>query len=92
MDNSNCFVIESGIDIYGRPKKERNGKWKELAVQMKAPQVHNGTTILDSVHHTPEGECLTQKQSIALMKALAKQGFKGTSRRNGNGYRVWRIS
>jgi hypothetical protein len=91
MDN-NDFLIEHGIDIYEPPRKERPGKWKALALKMTAPYTDDdGKVTYSSVSKTPDGESLTLKQAISLTNALNRLGFKGTTRKNGVGYRVWRI-
>ena len=92
MEHCNQFVIEQGVGIFEKPKIERSGKWKELASKMSDPIHVNGKVILDSVGHTEDGVGLTLKQAVSLTNALARQGRKGTTRKNGNGYRVWRIS
>jgi hypothetical protein len=87
------FVVESGIDIYEKPQKKRSGKWKEVALKMKAPEVVDEKKVCDSVGKTEDGHALTHKEAIALMNALSRMGLKGTSRReeDRSGYRVWRI-
>ena len=58
------------------PNRGRHGKWKELVSQMDV-----GDSVLVKI-----------KERSAMNNAMVAQGYKGTTRIEGDKIRVWRIS
>ncbi len=95
MRDAPNFVIETGVDIYEKSPRNRNGKWKDIASRMSCPRPDpiTGKIIYDSVSHTEDGKSLTAKEATALCNALRGQGSNSAMRKNGNGgFRVWRAT
>jgi hypothetical protein len=93
MDNQSEFIIERGIDIYELPRRTKPGIWQALAKRMGEPKENaDGKLEYDSVSKTEDGQALTLKQAIGLANAMKRLGYKGVCRRNGVGYRVWRVT
>lgn len=94
--NDDCtFVVESGIAIYPKSPRNRNGKWKDLAAKMALPKKDSvtGEMIYDSVSHSLDGKAITNKEATALCNQLRRIGAKSVVRKNGNGgFRVWRVT
>lgn len=71
------LVIESGIPLYKEKKPTRYGKFKETASKMQ---------VGDSVF------VVTLHDRHALLQAISRIGLRGKSRRDGHGYRIWRVA
>ena len=71
--------IEKGIEVpeYSgrRGAPPGCGKWQKLAKRMD---------VGDSIFFSDD-------KYLRLCRAMKKVGFKATSRRHGDGYRVWRV-